>query len=59
MELKDKDTCYIPRNVKVKSDGSFIDITNSVDKNGVHKINSSLGFVWGDIHAREINRDFL
>ena len=59
VELKDKDTCYIPRNVKVKSDGSFIDITNSVDKNGVHKINSSLGFVWGDIHAREINRDFL
>ena len=45
--------------MKVKSDGSFIDITNSVDTNGVRRINSSLGFVWGDIHAREINRDFL
>ena len=59
VELKDKDVCYIPRNVKVKSDGSFIDINNSVDKNGVSKIGSSLGFIWGDIHAQQINRDFL
>lgn len=59
VELKEKDICYIPRNVKVKSDGSFVDITNSVSNNKVEKITSSLGFVWGDIHAQEINRDFL
>lgn len=59
VELKDKDVCYIPRNVKVKSDGSFIDITNAVTKFGVMKINCSLGFVWGDIHAEQVNRDFL
>ena len=59
VELKDKEICYIPRNVKVKSDGSFCDIIYSVDKKNVSAINSSLGFVWGDIHAREINRDFL
>jgi transposase len=59
VELKDKDVCYIPRNVKVKSDGSFIDITNEVTKLGVVKIESSLGFVFGDIHAEQVNRDFL
>ena len=59
VELKDKDTSYIPRNVKVKSDGSFCDLIYSVDKKEVSIIDSSLGFVWGDIHAREINRDFL
>ena len=59
VELKDKNVCHIPRNVKVKSDGSFIDITNSVSKDGVIKIDNSLGFVWGDIHAEQINKDFL
>ncbi len=59
VELKTDDVCYIPRNVKVKADGSFIDIIHSVSNKIVSKIDSSLGFVWGDIHAREINRDFL
>ena len=59
VELKDKEICYIPRNVKVKSDGSFTDILYNVEKEVVSKIDSSLGFVWGDIHARQINRDFL
>lgn len=59
VELKNKDICHIPRNVKVKSDGSFIDINNEVNNQTVSKINSSLGFVWGDIHAEQINRDFL
>lgn len=59
VELKDKDVCYIPRNVKVKSDGSFIDITNSVSNKSVSKIESSLGFIWGDFHARQLNRDFF
>ena len=59
VELKDKDVCYIPRNVKVKSDGSFIDLIHSVSNNKVAKIESSLGFVWGDIHSQQINRNFL
>lgn len=59
VELKNKDICHIPRNVKVKSDGSFIDINNEVNNQTVSKIVSSLGFVWGDIHAEQINRDFL
>lgn len=59
VELKTDDVCYIPRNVKVKSDGSFIDITNSVSKNTVSKIESSLGFIWGDFHARQLNRQFF
>ena len=59
VELKDKDVCYIPRNVKVKSDGSFIDIVNSVSESKVSRINSSLGFIYGDLHARYVNRDFL
>jgi len=59
VELKDDSTCYIPRNVKVKSDGSFTDIIYEVSETGVSKIDSSLGFVWGDIHAEQINKDFL
>lgn len=59
VEIKDKDICYIPRNVKVKSDGSFIDLTNCVSKNKVTKLESSLGFIYGDFHARQINREFL
>jgi len=48
-----------PRNVKVKSDGSFTDIIYSTKDGQTSKIENSLGFVWGDIHARVINRDFL
>ena len=59
VELKEKEVCYIPRNVKVKSDGSFIDINNAINHQKVSKIESSLGFVWGDIHAEQINRVFL
>lgn len=59
VELKDKNTCYIPRNVKVKSDGTFTDLVFQVENKKVSKIKSSLGFVWGDIHSRELNRDFF
>ena len=59
VELKNKEICHIPRNVKVKSDGSFVDINNAVSKDGIFKIDKSLGFVWGDIHAELVNRDFL
>lgn len=59
VELKDKNTCYIPRNVKVKSDGNFTDILYAVRDNKVEKVDNSLGFVFGDIHAEQINREFL
>ena len=56
--MKDDD-CYIPRNVKVKSDGSFCDLIYSVNKGKVEEIKNSLGFIFGDIHARQLNWDFL
>jgi len=59
VEMKDKHICHIPRNVKVKSDGSFIDIIYSVNNKAVSRIKKSLGFIWGDIHAEQIDRDFL
>lgn len=49
----------VPRNVKVKSDGSFIDIANSVKDGVTKKVEKSLGFILGDAHTRNINRDFL
>jgi len=59
VEKKKDGTCHIPRNVKVKTDGSFIDITNSVSNEEVTKIKSSRGLVLGDIHASEVNTDIL
>lgn len=59
VEKKPDGTCYIPRNVKVKSDGSFIDIVYSVNKDGVSRIKETEGMVLGDIHASEINTDVL
>ena len=59
IEKKSDNTCHIPRNVKVKSDGSFIDICYSINNDKVEKIESSEGFVWGDIHACEINLNLL
>jgi hypothetical protein len=58
VELKDDETCYIPRNVKVKSDGSFIDIVYSVNKEAVAKVDSIPGFVFGDIHNDVIDEEF-
>ena len=59
IEKKDDDTCYVPRNVKVKSDGSFIDIVYSVSKHGVNKIKACEGFIWGDIHSSVIDRGVM
>jgi len=59
VELKDDGTCYIPRNVKVTKAGTFIDIIHSVTPQGVTQIDSSLGLVWGDIHARVLNKTFV
>jgi len=58
LEKIDEKRCYIPRNVKVKKDGSFTDLIHSVDKK-VSVISESLGFIWGDIHTRVVNRDFV
>lgn len=59
IEKKNDGVCHIPRNVKVKDDGSFIDITNSVKDETVTKIENSEGLVLGDIHASEVNTDIL
>lgn len=59
IEKKSKNICHIPRNVKAKSDGTFTDLIYSVEKGKVTKIEKSLGFVFGDIHADKLNRDFL
>lgn len=59
IELKDESICYIPRNVKVKSDGSFTDIIHCVKNESVSQIEKSLGFILGDAHTRQLNRDFL
>jgi len=59
VEKKKDGVCHIPRNVKVKSDGSFIDIIYSVKDKKVSTIDSSEGIVLGDIHASEVNTDIL
>lgn len=59
IEKKEDGICHVPRNVKVKSDGSFIDIINSVKNGKVTQIDSSDGLVLGDIHASEVNMDIL
>lgn len=59
VEKKTKDRCYIPRNVKVKSDGSFIDVLYSVENGQVQTITESAGFVYGDIHTRVVDKDVL
>lgn len=59
LELKDNDTCYIPRLVKVTKEGNFTDIIYKVENRTVSTIDKSLGFVWGDLHCRYLNREFF
>lgn len=59
VEKKEDGICHIPRNVKVKDDGSFIDIIHSVEDRTVTQIESTEGIVWGDIHASEITPDIF
>lgn len=59
VEMKDDDTCFPLRNVKVTSEGDFVDILYHVKDETVTTIDYSEGFVWGDIHSKVINRDFL
>ncbi|MFT6125736.1 MAG: hypothetical protein ACJAVA_000177 [Flavobacteriaceae bacterium] len=55
IEKKKDGTCHIPRNVKVKSDGSFIDINKEVKNGEVSIIDKCDAVVMGDIHASEVN----
>lgn len=55
IEKKADDTCYIPRNIKAKSDGSFVDIVFKVEDSKVSIIERSLGLVVGDLHVRQID----
>jgi len=55
VEKKKDGVCHIPRNVKVTSDGDFVDIIYHVSNENVSIIERSEGFVWGDIHTRVLN----
>lgn len=59
VEKKEDDTCHIPRNVKVKADGCFTDLIFEVDNEEVSIIEETEGFVWGDLHAAEVNREIF
>jgi hypothetical protein len=56
IEKKPDGTCYPPRIVKVKDDGSFIDYKYSVSDGDVAVIDEAAAYVWGDIHHRELNK---
>lgn len=49
----------IPRNVKVKSDGSFIDLVYEVKDGGVSQIDSVEAIVLGDLHSAVIDEKFF
>jgi len=55
VEKKNSEECYIPRCVKVNSDGSFTDLLHRVDVNGVSVVNESKGIILGDIHHENLD----
>lgn len=55
LEKKKDGTCHTPRPVKVNGDGSFTDIRYHVENQVVDIVDSCSGFVYGDIHHREVN----
>ncbi len=57
IEKKKDGVCHIPRNVRVKQDGSFIDLKFSVSPGKVETIKSTKGIVWGDIHDEVRNQE--
>lgn len=57
LEKKKDGTCYAPRPVKVNGDGSFTDIRYHVENQQVDVVKSCAGFIYGDIHHREVNGD--
>lgn len=58
IEKKKDGNCHIPRNVKVKDDGSFIDLIYNINKE-VSIIKDSEGLVMGDIHSSVVNLEIL
>lgn len=59
IEKKSEGINYIPRNVKVNSDGSFTDIIYEVTPKGVKVVEDCVGFVWGDLHTRYVDRNVI
>jgi hypothetical protein len=57
LEKKKDETCYAPRPVKVNGDGSFTDIRYHVENQKVNIVKKCSGFIYGDIHHREVNGD--
>ena len=57
LEKKKDGTCHAPRPVKVNGDGTFTDIRFQVENQQVSLVKSCAGFVYGDIHHREMNVD--
>ena len=55
VEKKPDGTCHIPRNVKVTDEGDFVDIIFQVKDEKVTKVTSTEGFIWGDMHERNLN----
>lgn len=54
-EKDTEDKCFVPRKVKVNFDGSFTDVVWNVSDSEVTRIDSSDGFVWGDIHNQVLD----
>lgn len=57
LEKKKSGTCLAPRPVKVNGDGTFTDVRYYVENEQVTTIDSCAGFIYGDIHHREVNQD--
>ena len=57
IEMDEDGKCLIPRNVKCNQDGEFTDILYNVKSGKVSVIDSSEGFVWGDIHHQELDTE--
>ena len=57
IELDEDGRCLIPRNVKCNQNGEFTDIIYNVKGGKISVIDSSEGFVWGDIHHQELDKE--
>lgn len=59
IEKKKDGSCYIPRNVKVTTEGDFTDINIEVKEEEITLVGASKGLVLGDIHTRVVDKDIL
>lgn len=57
IEMDEDGICLVPRNVKCNQDGEFTDIVYNVKGGKVTTIDSSEGFIWGDIHHQELDTE--